>query len=116
MKLHPQNPTPGIESPVAAETIFIPVTLDRDTANLVCGFAEALADKLDHAQRKYGYSNGWKDPSWMAECRGKLREHLEKGDPRDVAAYCAFLWFHKEPTSKNLEACTEWTPSTPPKS
>lgn len=24
----------------------------------------------------------------------QMREHLFKGDPRDVAAYCAFLWWH----------------------
>ncbi len=23
-----------------------------------------------------------------------IRQHLAKGDPRDVAAYCAFAWYH----------------------
>lgn len=78
--------------------VTIPYRLDAATANLVIGFAEALAEKLYAAQVKYGYSDGWMSPDWMDECRAKLREHLEKGDPRDVAAYCAFLWHHRERT------------------
>jgi DNA repair exonuclease SbcCD ATPase subunit len=35
----------------------------------------------------------------MDECRVKLREHVEKGDPLDVAAYCAFLWYHGQPAN-----------------
>lgn len=77
--------------------------LHPDTARLVTDFAQALADKLLAAEMKYGYSNGWMNWDWMDECRDKLREHLAKGDPRDVAAYCAFLWFHGEPTAKKTE-------------
>src|SRR5690606_15339082 len=51
------------------------------------------------AEKKYGYSDGWASPDWMDECRAKLIEHLGKGDPRDVAAYCAFLWHHGESTA-----------------
>ena len=61
-------------------------------------FAGALASKLHEAEKKYGYSDGWKADDWMDECRAKLREHTAKGDPRDVAAYCAFLWHHREST------------------
>jgi hypothetical protein len=25
---------------------------------------------------------------------GALSQHIAKGDPRDVAAYCAFMWYH----------------------
>jgi len=64
------------------------------TVNLVVRFARALSKKLAAAETKYGYSDGWLSPDWMDECRAKLMEHIAKGDPRDVAAYCAFLWHH----------------------
>jgi len=69
------------------------------TQQLVERFSVALAEKLAVAEAKYGYSDGWRDPNWMDECRAKLMEHIAKGDPRDVAAYCAFLWFHDAPTA-----------------
>lgn len=68
------------------------------TVNLVVRFARALSKKLSAAEVKYGYSDGWMSPDWMDECRAKLMEHISKGDPRDVAAYCAFLWHHGEST------------------
>jgi hypothetical protein len=70
------------------------------TDDLVDRFALALKAKLFAAEVKYGYSDGWRSPDWMDECRAKLMEHVAKGDPRDVAAYCAFLWHHSEPTKK----------------
>ncbi|MGE0329730.1 MAG: hypothetical protein AB7P37_03445 [Ramlibacter sp.] len=70
------------------------------TVNLVVRFARALAKKLAAAEVKYGYSDGWMSPDWMDECRGKLLEHIAKGDPLDVAAYCAFLWSHRESTAR----------------
>lgn len=75
------------------------------TADLVMRFAGAMAEKLAAAEAKYGYSDGWLAPDWMDECRAKLVEHVAKGDPRDVAAYCAFLWHHGE-----LTALTSTTP------
>lgn len=83
--------------------------LHPDTANLVAAFAGALAAKLFAAQEKYGYSDGWNSPDWMDECRTKLIEHVAKGDPRDVAAYCAFLWHHGERTA--LAASSQPPPS-----
>jgi hypothetical protein len=69
------------------------------TVNLVVRFARALSAKLADAEQKYGYSDGWRSPEWMDECRAKLMQHIAKGDPRDVAAYCAFLWHHGESTA-----------------
>lgn len=77
----------------------VPEGLHPNTVNLVARFASALAEKLAAAERKYGYSDGWADAGWMDECRQKLVEHIAKGDPRDVAAYCAFLWHHGESTT-----------------
>lgn len=72
--------------------------LHPDTLALVRRFAYALACKLSAAERKYGYTDGWLRNDWMDECRYKLVDHVAKGDPRDVAAYCAFLWHHGERT------------------
>lgn len=64
------------------------------TGGLVTRFSQALADKLHKAEQKYGYSDNWLSPEWEGECRQKLLEHIAKGDPLDVAAYCAFMWHH----------------------
>jgi hypothetical protein len=77
-----------------------PKDLHPNTADLVLNMSEALAEKLLRAQQKYGYSNEWADPSWMDKCREDLRAHLEKGDPLDVIAYAAFLWYHDASTIK----------------
>ena len=73
--------------------------LHPKTADLVQRFSAALAEKLAAAEKKYGYSDGWASPDWLDECRQKLLEHVTKGDPRDVAAYCAFLWHHGASTA-----------------
>lgn len=78
---------------------LLPEGLHPHTKGLVFRFACALADKLYAAEQKYSYADGWADPNWLDECRAKLREHVEKGDPRDVAAYCAFLWHHGASTA-----------------
>lgn len=72
-----------------------PMGLHPDTALLVAQFASALAAKLHKAERKYGYSDGWRRGDWRDELVAKLVEHVHKGDPRDVAAYCAFAWHHQ---------------------
>jgi len=81
-------------------------TLHPHTLALVVQFARALAEKLAAAEKKYGYSDGWLQTDWMDECRAKLQEHIAKGDPRDVAAYCAFLWHHGESTASPAAAPT----------
>lgn len=82
-----------------ADEPTIPTELHPDTAKLVRRFARALANKLLAAQRKYGYSDNWMRDDWADECRAELMRHIQKGDPRDVAAYCAFLWHHSESTA-----------------
>lgn len=68
--------------------------LHPDTNKLVDDFAAALKAKLIKAQQKYGYSDTWKSTAWRELCLEELRAHMGKGDPRDVAAYCAFMWYH----------------------
>ena len=74
--------------------IKIPDGLDANTVALVIGFAEALAEKLRAAEIKYGYSDSWISDRWKRRCQRQLIKHIKKGDPRDVAAYCAFMWHH----------------------
>ena len=62
---------------------------------LVARFAHALNEKMQAAAIKYGYqSDQWLDPNWRTDCIEDLLRHVDKGDPRDVAAYCAFAWHH----------------------
>ena len=68
--------------------------LHPSTAALVNDFATALAEKLRKAELKYGYSNAWTNNGWMTDCLADFHRHIAKGDPRDVAAYCAFMWYH----------------------
>lgn len=83
--------------------IHLPATLHPDTQKLVIDFAEALAKKLLVAQQKRGFTNHWKREGWRDECAECLIDHLQKGDPRDVAAYCAFMWHHGWSTSLNVQ-------------
>lgn len=73
---------------------IIPEGLNRCTAELVIDFAKALAEKLYRSEQKYGWSDGWKESDWQEKCLSDFHHHISKGDPRDVAAYCAFMWHH----------------------
>ena len=73
--------------------------LHANTQILVDRFAHALALKLLKAQHKHGYKDNWMRPDWEHECRAELDRHVAKGDPLDVAAYCAFMFHHGWNTS-----------------
>jgi hypothetical protein len=64
------------------------------TDDLINHFAAALREKLTAAEQKYGYDDAWLNGDWRDDLVRKLQEHVQKGDPRDVAAYCAFAWHH----------------------
>lgn len=81
--------------------IEVPRGLHPATIDLVQRFATALADKLRKAELKYNYADGWSDPEWEDRCKQQLIDHVIKGDPRDVAAFCAFMWHHGWRTSLN---------------
>lgn len=72
----------------------VPAELHPDTQKLVTDFCTALAEKLYKAQLKYGYDADWKQDGWPTQCQAHFHQHIAKGDPRDVAAYCAFMWYH----------------------
>lgn len=78
----------------APPTAVIPPELHHDTQRLVTDFCTALAEKLYGAQQKYGYDADWKQDGWPTQCLAHFHQHIAKGDPRDVAAYCAFMWYH----------------------
>ena len=74
--------------------VVVPEGLNPETTDLVLRFASELADKLHKAEQKYGRSTDWMKDDWYDDCLLSLWEHIGKGDPRDVAAYCAFMWYH----------------------
>lgn len=55
----------------------------------VDAFAKVMKDKLAAARTKG--RGGWQTCP-PEELSRMLREHVEKGDPRDVANFCMFLW------------------------
>lgn len=69
-------------------------TPQGEIESLVSRFARALLEKLKESEAKYGWQNAWARSDWADTLRKHVREHVEKGDPRDVAAYCAFAWHH----------------------
>jgi hypothetical protein len=80
--------------------------------DLVDRFSAALLAKLQAAREKYGYDEGWRESGWKADCQKHLIAHLAKGDPRDVAAYCAFMWHHGwrtiAPTAPDVRTALDW--------
>lgn len=64
-------------------------------ADLVRDFSAALLEKLRESEAKYNHKNAWMRDDWREDLLKEIRAHVEKGDPRDVAAYAAFAWFHQ---------------------
>jgi hypothetical protein len=98
-----QHLSPGQKLVSAA----IPADLHPWTQELVSGFMGAFAEKLYASEAKRGGATIWADAGWMDQCREELVRHVFKGDVRDIAAYCAFLWHHKE-SSTLTEAEFGW--------
>lgn len=74
------------------------------TVGLILKFAQAMADKMAENQAQYGDSWCKKYPDWPVPiCHNQLMVHLSKGDPVDVANYCAFLFFFKLNTKPCLK-------------
>ncbi len=96
----------------AQQAPIMPLGLHPDTQKLVADFCTALAEKLYKAQLKYGYDTDWKQDGWPSQCQAHFHQHIAKGDPRDVAAYCAFMWWHgwstKPAESLESRTVTDW--------
>lgn len=91
-----QVSTPTVTGKIKTPTgLPVPAHLDPETSLLVERFAIALAEKLADAQVKHGFENHWREIGWQGDLITQLLDHVRKGDPRDVAAYCAFAWHHQ---------------------
>lgn len=75
----------------SVHVIKLPAELHPETRRMVCAFAEAMAAKLRQAEIRYGYEDHWRTDEWEHQCRKDLINHLNKGDPLDVAIYAAFM-------------------------
>ena len=94
-----KKPTGGQPSAPAGETVFKPHP--DDTA--VHRFAFAMKEKL--AKKREEGRGGWQDKE---VCSGDflsqlLREHVDKGDPVDVANFCMMLHQRGERISPSPE-------------
>lgn len=59
-------------------------------------FSQLVHEKLMQNHRR-GYT-GWDDPEWSADdVKAAMLEHIEKGDPVDIAAFAMF-WYHRKGT------------------
>lgn len=90
----PASPSAAQPEPLPLGYIPIPHNLNPDTARMVCAFAAALAARLALSENKPRRGNYWQRTDWRDELVMELQRHVTKGDPRDVAAYCAFAWHH----------------------
>ena len=84
----------GYVRPAPTQEAIKPPPEENALSNLVHRFCDALLSKLRRAEDKYGYQNAWRRAGWAVELREALLTHVDKGDPLDVAAYCAFAWHH----------------------
>lgn len=66
------------------------------------GFSRILVAKLMQNEQKHKFGFSWKKSDWKEQLQRDLPEHVEKGDPRDVAIYAMFAWFHNWPTASPL--------------
>lgn len=71
----------------------------EELVDLVDRFGAALLEKLIAAEQKHGWQGAWRKSDWQDQVAGELLRHVGKGDPLDVAAYCAFAWHHGWPVS-----------------
>ena len=72
--------------------------LKKKEEAMLRGFSAALRRKF--LAKKADGKGGWSEKYWMSECREQLVAHVIKGDPRDVALFAAFLWYHGERTNQ----------------
>lgn len=82
----------AIERQNASATVANVHRLGPETEKLLADFTLALRAKLAASEVKYGWHDNWKHDDWENDCRRQMRKHIAKGDPLDVAAFCAFLW------------------------
>ena len=78
----------GCDHPLGATT---PDDDKRTLSTLALAFSGAMIEKL-HAKADTGRA-GWADDDWtIDDIKRALIEHVERGDPVDVANFAAFWW------------------------
>jgi hypothetical protein len=65
-------------------------------------FAQSMKEKMAAARDKGRYGWQFSDPTYLSKL---LREHVEKGDPRDVANFCMMLWHHQSAIAAPQAEC-----------
>lgn len=82
-------------------TICAPDNLSEGVQKQMQSFATALASKMFMAEVKFRAEHGhdfdvdeWREAHWKDQCLAGFKEHLAKGDPIDIAAYCLFMHYH----------------------
>lgn len=69
---------------------------EKQLNRLIHYFSKILKLKLRHVVRTKN-KEGWDNPDWTVEqIKQQIIEHVEKGDPRDVAILAAFWWNKQE--------------------
>lgn len=76
--------------------------LQAEFKEMLENFSDVLLKKLMANERKYGFGDSWKLPDWEADLHNGLQGHVQKGDPRDVAIYALFAWYHNWLTAPTL--------------
>ena len=104
---------PGLPKPETALRLRLALVNKPDSpeAGLVAEFAQALLEKLDavHGSRDLPADyHPWMASDWVDEVRAQVRLHVQKGDPRDVAVYCAFAWHHGWSLTQEPQESTLW--------
>lgn len=65
------------------------------TGELTYEASEVAYYKMLRASVKHGYPrDGWLGDDWEERWRAMVREHVEKGDPRDLITLGMIGWFH----------------------
>lgn len=76
----------------------IPMDDDKQTLrNAIDAASQELFSKLMGMGEKKGEGWNdqlWLDPDWHSKLKADILEHLFKGDPLDVMAYCVFAHYH----------------------
>jgi len=83
--------TAALDAAISALTASQAVSGQHPDDRAVDAFAMSMKDKMAAARAKG--RGGWEDPAQCSadDLSRMLRDHLEKGDPRDVANFCMML-------------------------
>jgi len=89
--------TAALDAAISALTASQAVSGQHPDDRAVDEFAMSMKDKMAAARAKG--RGGWEDPAQCSadELSRMLRDHVDKGDPRDVANFCMMLHQRGEP-------------------